>query len=751
MINRDNDLYPISYDLSNCDEEPLHLIKSYQLPAILLVTDPEVSIVMAASDNITLLWAGGPRDAIGQSATEVLTEELVNNVRRIINRPDPEEFNPLELTDMHGPGFEHGTNVIIRKTEEFIYLEFEPMQEALSSSVFLAKVDKSLRRVQQIDAEQNLFSTITTEIRQNTGFDRVMLYRFDEKYNGEVVGESVRKDLPAYLNLRYPHTDIPKQSRDFYSVNQVRHITSTREDGAATIHYHPSLTKLDLTPVANRGVSPIHLQYLRNMGVGSTLSIGIFVNKRLWGLIACHHTTPRIIDVRLRSMLRLMVQVVSGHLALWQSSDFRKHVLQTSIIRSRLFERMNEKYDILDGLLQEPADLLQLAGASGAVILLNEEQHHIGNTPKKGEVTVLAEWLNKQPTSSFSSHQFFADYPQSAGFTNPPAGLLSIRLSDSPGEYVMWFRPETVTTINWGGNPNTRKLIKEGRVELHPELSFQKYTEEIKGLAEKWEHYQTDAALTLRSDIKEVILQKYKEIQQLNGQLTSAYEELEGFSYTVSHDLRAPLRNIKGFAEILQEDYFELLDEFGKSALTIIVSSVGRMNEFINNILTFSRLGQSGLIKTEIDLEKLIRDVWKEESMGSDRTAHLTTELQAQTITADHTLLWQVFSNLLSNALKYASKDRDPEVSIRSFVQDDQIVIEVQDNGIGFDMRYAGRIFVVFNRLVAEDAYPGTGIGLSIAKRIVDKHDGKIAVWSAPDEGAKFTLTFPASPSTAAP
>lgn len=743
---RVHDAYTIKYDLTNCDAEPLHLIRSFQSPASLLVFSVETRTILAISDSEGMFWGDRAKSLIGQSTTDVLPVDMLERVVHSLDSPDLASQNPLVFPELRSEQFPHGTNLILHRKDDLLYLEFEPMERSISSSSFLYKVDKALQHIQSIQEETALYDSVVREVRKLTGFDRVMLYRFDEHYNGDVIGEDHKPGMPSYLNLRYPHTDIPKQARDLYFKNQIRHVSSTRAEDSVAIHYHPELGQLDLTMAANRGTSPIHLKYLNNIGVGASLSIAIIVDQQLWGLVACHHETPRLIDFRLRSMLGFMMKVMSGHLALWQSSAFRKDVLGTSIIRSRMFERMNEHYDILKGLLHSEEDLLGLTRASGAVILLDQEQYMVGQTPSEENVLQLVEWLGEQESTLYASHQLFKDFPPAKDFTNPPAGLISIRLTDTPGEYVLWFRSEIVTTVNWGGRPDSRKQILNGRVDLHPEMSFQKYAQSISGLAEEWEQYHVSAALTLRSDIKEVILQKYKQVSRLNGQLMSAYEELESFSYTVSHDLRAPLRNIKGFAEILQEDYFESMDDYGQSALMTIVNSVGKMNQFINDILSFSRIGRTKLVVSSIDLDQLMEDLWTELTLSDQRNPVLNVELNHPSVFGDYVQIRQVFLNLVSNALKYASAERTPVIRVESNLVDDMIEISVTDNGIGFDMRYADRIFAVFNRLVSEDSYSGTGVGLAITKRVVDKHHGQIEVWSAPNEGARFTVSLPVEP-----
>ena len=272
-------------------------------------------------------------------------------------------------------------------------------------------------------------------------------------------------------------------------------------------------------------------------------------------------------------------------------------------------------------------------------------------------------------------------------------------------------------------------------------MSFAKYVETKRGKARRWDRYQVDNATALRSDIKEIILTKYNEMRSQQRELASAYEELESFSYTVSHDLRAPLRGIKGFAEILQEDYFDNLDDWGQQALSMIIDNVAKMNDFINGILAFSRMGKQELVTTGIDLPELIREAWQD--VPDRELVVLTLQLDVESLQGDLLLLNQVFQNLFSNAVKYRRQDVEPAIVVRSRREDDQCYVEVEDNGIGFDMKYAANIFTVFHRLVSEEEYEGTGVGLAIVQRIIEKHGGEISVLSTPGVGTTFTIRLP--------
>jgi light-regulated signal transduction histidine kinase (bacteriophytochrome) len=735
--------YRNEYDLSNCDVEPIQFIRHYQKHGFLLVVERGHLIVKAhAGDFLGLHTAD---TVVGKTLAEVLGEEAASLIGQVLAKEDYQAHNPLAVDLAQSTVVNAGLlNLIMNPSGEDVLLEFEPREEKVSGSSFLFRIDQALSYIQNSGFTDKLFSSVVKKVKSLTEYDRVMLYRFDAEFNGEVVAEARNEDLEPFLHLRYPHTDIPEQARALFLINSVRHIVDTSPQEVSVIHSHPKAGELDLTHSVNRGSSPIHLRYLSNMRVGASLVVALVVNQKLWGLISCHHNTPKLVDFRLRSVISLMGKVLSGHLALQEAADFRNRILASSVSRSKIFERMSERFNIVEGLLNPDSPTLpELTSAVGAAVLFDGEIHQIGQTPSTSEITAIVDHLGTRAESLFATERFFDELPAARNFENPPAGLLSIRLTRQPAEYILWFRPEIRKTVLWGGNPNLRKQIKKGKVDIHPELSFKKWAEQMEGISEAWEAHHFDAASGLRNDIKEVILQKYQEARRLNGQLVEAYEELETFSYSVSHDLRAPLNNIKGFAQVLQEDYGAQLDDFGQEALRTIVTSVGRMNSFINDMLDFSRLSQQETKLLEVELDKVIDEVLSDLNYQT-KNAQFSRKGGGVVLQGDFIQLKQLVQNILSNAFKYSSKVAQPEIILESGTENGTVFFRVTDNGIGMDMKKAGNIFTVFNRLVSKDEYEGSGIGLSIAHRIIEKHNGTINVDSEPGRGTTFTVVLPA-------
>ncbi|MDQ3191023.1 MAG: ATP-binding protein [Bacteroidota bacterium] len=238
------------------------------------------------------------------------------------------------------------------------------------------------------------------------------------------------------------------------------------------------------------------------------------------------------------------------------------------------------------------------------------------------------------------------------------------------------------------------------------------------------------------------LIDSTKEVDELEKRVKERTEDLESFSYSVSHDLRTPLRAINGYAKMLEEDYSSVLDAEGKRFLVEIRSNANKMGVLIDDLLTFSRLGRKGLTKSSIDINKLLETVLTEINQSTIHNAEIKFSNLLPAV-ADYNLLQQVITNLLSNAIKYSSKKEKPQIEIKSERKNGELIYSVSDNGAGFDMQYVNKLFGVFQRLHSDEEFPGTGVGLAIVQRIIHKHDGKVWAEGKEGQGATFFFSLP--------
>lgn len=751
MVRKHGYPYPIPYDLSNCDQEPLRFIATVQAHAALLVCSADELKVLQATDNCLEKLGMAHEEILQKQLSEVLPPAAWETFEAALALGEAYlANNPIRVGIQSKDGMKW-FNCLPHFQDKQLLLEFEPFEAATLDVALQNRIGRAIQHIQQQDGLERVLDATAREIKHITGYDRVMIYRFAKNGSGQVVAEARENHLEAFLDLHYPASDIPPQARALYLKNPVRIISSVQAEPAALVPPLHPLTQQpsNLGPVIGRGVSPVHLEYLSNMGVRATMSIAIVFEGKLWGLVACHHyATDKFTGFLRRNTTLLLSRIISGHISLQVAHDFRRSSLEANIVKSRLFEQMSTDWNLLNGLTQGKNTLLDLNSSSGAALLHDERLTLLGTTPDEEQVQLLIEWVKGQDNAPlFHTDELPRLYPPAEAFKEKAAGLLAVRLSSAPDEYVLWFKPEVLKTVNWGGNPEKALTGTAGSQRLSPRKSFEKWAQEVANTSHPWEQYEIDTAMALRSDVKDFIFQKYKEAKDFNRELSEAYVQLESFSYSVSHDLRAPLRSINGFANVLKEDYGHQLDEEGNYLIDTIIGSANRLSHFIDDILAYSRTSNSELQPVELSLQSLAQEaaddlfVLKKHSKNEVQL-HIRPDLP--NVVADRTMLRQLISNVMSNAFKYSQYSKPPVVEVGGSQDAGCVHFFIKDNGIGFDTRYTEKIFGVFNRLVNDEDFEGTGVGMAIVKRIAEKHQARIEVESEPGKGSTFHFHFPA-------
>jgi light-regulated signal transduction histidine kinase (bacteriophytochrome) len=387
-------------------------------------------------------------------------------------------------------------------------------------------------------------------------------------------------------------------------------------------------------------------------------------------------------------------------------------------------------------------DLLGLTGAAGAAVVVDGTVALAGLAPREEEVRAIADWLfAADHREVFETASLAAAMPGAEAFTDRASGLLAVAVSRLRPSYVLWFRPEIVRTVTWGGDP--RKAAEGTPARLHPRLSFAAWVETVRLRARPWSAAEMEAARDLRAAVVDIVLRTAEERAELTGRLERMNRELAAFSYSVSHDLRAPFRHIVGFAELLREREGGRLSEGGRRYIDTIVEAAETAGRLVDALLNFSHMGRAAMVRIEFDPATLIDEVRR----------GLVTEIGDRSIDwrigpmgrawGDPTMLRQVFQNLLSNAVKY-TRGRDPAViSVECRETREEQVFSVADNGVGFDMAYAHKLFGVFQRLHRVEQFEGIGIGLANVKRIVERHGGRAWAEGVPGQGATFFFSLP--------
>ncbi|GAB4039557.1 ATP-binding protein [Spirosoma gilvum] len=735
-------------DLTNCEREPIHILGHVQSHGYLLAILPDTYSVVHVSDNIIDLLGIPAADMLGKSINTLFSGtdlpastiiELLNVGRR---NHSWESINPQPVT-LNGKTW----NLIIHEYQGLVILEWESAGDERNTAMNQQLIAQSLTEVQASRTLPDLLQNTAQRIKTIIGYDRVMVYQFSPDWHGHVVAEAKDEHLEPYLGLHYPASDIPRQARELYKINLVRLIADVGSTPSRILSEPdwPADRPLDLTHSVLRAVSPIHIEYLKNMGVQASMSISLLYRGELWGLISCHNTTPRFVDYPARQAAKFVSQLLSSALEFRRSEEDKTNLLQYTQNAQRLHEQLLLTDDVARALTKFPVTALDVTNATGVALLFNDKIYRLGQTPDETQLWELGQWLATTNTETFLETNHLASfYPPAEAFREVGAGMLAIALSRELKEYVLWFKPERVREVTWAGNPDKPVTVEgDGQLRLSPRKSFEAWTEIVRNTSNHWTETEIGTVVKLREDILQVLTKQANAIRMLNQRLQVAYEELDAFSYTVSHDLRTPLSSIRCYSEILLEEHGKEFDPDAQALFQKIVDSTERMRSLIRHILYYSRMGRTDLDTHPIDMRQLLEGI-REELMVTAKGRSLQIEIgDTPPVNADSTMALQLFTNLIGNAVKYTQNRTDAVVRINGQQTDEEVVYTIEDNGIGFDMKQAGKMFDLFKRLENARNFEGSGVGLAIVKRIINRHQGKIWFRSEPDRGATFSVSFP--------
>lgn len=728
--------YPEKIDITNCAKEPIHIIGKVQSHGVLIACDVENLRIAQASSNAPEKFGLSFTELEGKSISCLLGDDKERELRlNIINK---RPLLPREIV-LKGQTF----LMLSHLSEGHLILDFEPLETANDPVDFQRHLTRILNSLSAAGSVKDLCREAAILTRDLFTYDRVMIYKFDEDWNGEVLAEEKRPDAESWLGLRYPASDIPAQSRSLFFKHGVRIISNVHDVPVPVVPAISPVTQkpLDLSRSNLRGVSPIHLEYLENMGVGASLTSAIIVDGKLWGLIACHHDEPKFINFYQRESCRFLAQIFSNELALRETNNYLQQTEIFEKVREELVVQMEQEENLSNALTGRGLKFTDLVSCGGGALYIDEKLTLTGKTPSEEQVIdLIHNFLDSREEALFSSKQLPGDFTAASAFREVASGILSLRIAAN--NFVIWFRPEVVQTVTWGGNPEKKVTYNEEKQRLSPRKSFEKWTQQLRGTSESWKDFDHSAARALGDNISYFILVKQRnEIESLNSKLLEVNEELELFSYGLSHDLRAPLRGINGYLQIIREDHVEVLGEEGNMLLNSTLGLTEKMDKLIDDILSYSKLNGGEPEVTEFSVQELVTDVMDFLDVNSaypDTT--LTVQEGLPSMRGDRRMIFQVWLNLINNALIYSSKKEDPKVQIGYTNHGQKNVYFVKDNGIGIAPEYKEKIFATFSRL-AGDSYKGSGIGLSLVKRVIEKHRGEVWVESEPGQGSVFYFT----------
>ena len=753
-------------DLSSCEREPIHIPGAIQPHGILFVLDPDTLEVQQVSRNLSEGTGRPAEEALGQSLADLLRPADRKWLRENLRQIDGQTSWPHALRFRAG---QSDLLPIAHRAGRHLILELEPLERSvqLPMTETLLDLQRTIGRLHENRSLGELFEAVTQEVRRLTGFDRVKLYRFDEDWHGEVVAEDRTPDMASYLGLHFPASDIPPQARRLYEVNPLRLVADVSSRPAPLLpELNPASGKpIDLSQAVLRAVSPIHIEYLANMGVGASMSISVLEGGRLWGLIACHHRTPRRVPFDLRNACLVLARVLSMLLLNRRDEEDRERIVKRARLQSELLEMMYRADAVVSGLSRASRALLELVEADAAAIVEAGRATRIGPAPPEEDVLRLASYAREKRQSKDVFHTASLreeGFPEAERLRGQASGVLALSLSELEQHMLLWFRAETLQQVHWGGDPGRAALGGPGEVRLHPRKSFEKWEQIQHGRSRPWGAADQGAARELRRNLVDVVFVKnqklrrlYEALEQTNRALEQRTRELQDFSHLASHDLQEPLRKISSFLNLLERSLGDRLEPREMDYVSRVQRAAERMSRLLEDLLEYSRVETRGGEFQEADLTLVVAEVLEglqpelEEVGGSVSVGPLPV------VSADPAQMRQLLRHLLENSIKFRAEGRPLRVRISEEAGDANdrrhlCRLRLEDNGIGFDSKYADRIFSPFERLHGRHEYGGTGMGLAVCRRILERHGGGIEADGRPGEGCRFIMILPLSPANSA-
>jgi chemotaxis family two-component system sensor kinase Cph1 len=735
-------------DLAGCDREPIHVPGSIQPHGLLFVLAAADATVLQASENVAEVLGRPVSHVLGRPLAEVLgaavADALIGRLDRAPERDRPVLLRTVRLdTAAGGPRAFHA---VAHRTGGGVVLELEADATADDPADPYPVLDAFAGRAERAASVADLARAAAEEVRRLTGFDRVLVYQFDPDGHGTVVGEDRNDRLPALLHHRFPASDIPAQARELYRHNRLRIIPDAGYRPVPVVPAANPVTggPLDMTYAVLRSVSPVHVEYMKNMETRSSMSVSVLRDGRLWGLISCHHRDPKAVPFAARATCDLLARAFSLRLsALEHARDYERRIGVREAY-AKLLAGMADRLDYAAGLAERPDDLLAFAEAGGAAVLTEGGCVLVGATPAEADVRRLADWLFREVREEvYATDALPVAYPPAAGFKDAASGVLAVAVSKLHPSYVLWFRPEVVRTIAWGGDPYKPADRNGDAARVHPRRSFATWRETVRLRSRPWRPAEVEAAAELRNAIVGVVLKKAEELAGLTAELRRSNAELEAFSYSVSHDLRAPLRHVVGYAEMLRDDAAGTLSPRAERCVATIIESSEFAGTLVDKLLAYARLGRGELQRTRVDLTALVAEARRDVAAGLAGRAVTWHVADLPAVEGDLMMLRLAVRNLLDNAAKYTRGRAEAVIEVGARDEGDEVVVFVRDNGTGFDMKYADKLFGVFQRLHRMEDYEGTGIGLANVRRVAERHGGR--AWAEGEEGrgATFYVSLP--------
>jgi light-regulated signal transduction histidine kinase (bacteriophytochrome) len=513
-------------DITNCDREPIHIPGAILPHGVLLVLDSDTLEVLQAAGDLPSLLGTSLQALLGHRVDTVLNPVQIALLRRL--SAQQALTTPRHLLDpVLRVQADVALDASLHRCGNTLVLEFEAADigDPFAADP-LAAVQDMVQGFDAVPSLRALCQLAAERVRGVAVYDRVLVYQFMQDGSGWVIAESRQPHLEPFLDLHYPAADIPQQARALYVKNWLRLITEVNYDPAPLTPVLNPRTglPLDMSHAILRDVSPIHREYLRNMGIDASMSISIIHGDKLWGLIACHHYSPRRLPRHLRAVCELFGSMFSMQLEVREKAQQFELRLASRTVLQNLILNLAGADDYAEGLTQQSPNLLDYISGGGSgidgdskggvAVCVRGQITFLGTTPEKAQIEQLVTWLDShmpQSTGVYATDRLGDVWAPGKGLTNLASGLLVISVSTDLSDYIMWFRPEILSRFNWAGRPGKEMVAGPFGDRLTPRKSFEIWRETIVGRSMPWTPSDTQAAVDLRLSLLHVVLSRINE------------------------------------------------------------------------------------------------------------------------------------------------------------------------------------------------------------------------------------------------
>lgn len=680
-------------ELSACDKEAIHIPGAIQPYGLLLVADPTTLLITAGAGDIENLLA---TEWLGRSVADLLGQDITNDTAALVS-------GTLDMAVIDQvKGYHALFDGILRYSNDNLLIELEP------AGVFTRSEGRMLSTVDAIGCGfdramdfQSLCDAAAVGFRKLTGFDRVMIYRFLDDGAGTVVADDKVAEIGSFLNHHFPAADIPKQARALYVRNRIRVIPD--------VHYKPAPVRpvagdvpLDMSDIALRSVSPIHIQYLKNMGVAASASVSIVMDGVLWGLVACHHRQPRQLPYEIRSACSALAGMLARQIKGKADDESYRQRIRLRSQEDAVVAHLGSALSLQGFLADTGNDLAKMLAANGFAAMQRNDLYVAGECPDDAGIRKIAAWVEKRAVAQpYSTDCLGTDLPDVADAHSLASGLLAVTMSTEEPIILMWFRAEQVQIVDWAGNPH--KTQANGAATdiadiLTPRASFAAWSETVRGLSSPWTLAEIECANRLRRTMFDI--RQSNRLRTLNQDLASTVADNESLLVQkdflikeVNHRIQNSLTLVSSFLRLQAKG-------LNDQSLTAHLDEAQRRISAV--ALVHRRLYSGDQVQT-VDLARYLDDLCTEmtSSMGAEWGKQITVDLAPILMEIDRAInVGLILTELLINANKYAYDGAPGPIAVSLSQHRNSFRLVVADRGKGKFVKSEGFGTKMLNAMV---------------------------------------------------